>query len=314
MNSYLTLAEQVLRLVGRPLKAKSILNEGYLRGIVPSHLYGKTQHKTMNARISEDILHKQAGSKFYRTKPGEYFLREFRHAVPEKDGIEFKARRRVRDIVPKSFLIIDRQAFKKLQKTPTKKFRNAFSQVRKEGGFCYQNRIEISELEIPVWVFICVKRGQELLTYRIGRYQEEDNGFMNKKTLGFRSMVSEEQFDLFSLDGLGLFNSVLDAVAFDLDAESIRTSQDEFEFRIHHLFEEELNSVSIAVFSIVVDCPLWFEPTGKRLSINHLAWENLSTQPNNLDDFDPWSRSLFKTGVLKKIISKDSKAFGVRLE
>jgi len=52
-----------------------ILRAAYDLQIVPRDLYGKTQHKTLQARIAEDILRNRGRSEFVRTERGRFFLR-----------------------------------------------------------------------------------------------------------------------------------------------------------------------------------------------------------------------------------------------
>ena len=76
LDSYLQVAQSVLRSTRRPMSARAILDVAYAAGIIPAHLYGKTQQKTLQARLSEDILHHREVSAFYRTEPGQFFLAE----------------------------------------------------------------------------------------------------------------------------------------------------------------------------------------------------------------------------------------------
>jgi hypothetical protein len=60
MNSYLTIASKVLSEARQPLSAVQILRAAYDLQIVPRDLYGKTQHKTLQARIAEDSFLRQS--------------------------------------------------------------------------------------------------------------------------------------------------------------------------------------------------------------------------------------------------------------
>ena len=70
MDSYLDLAANVLRELRRPLDARQMLKTAYQLSIVPRNLYGKTQHKTLHARLAEDIRKQPTRSAFVRTGPG----------------------------------------------------------------------------------------------------------------------------------------------------------------------------------------------------------------------------------------------------
>jgi hypothetical protein len=100
MASYLEIAAKVLLASRVPLSAREILERAYLENLVPKHLYGKTQHKTLQARLSEDILSKRDRSLFFRTDPGRFFLKRFvsDSSIPEELKTEFPARRRARDL------------------------------------------------------------------------------------------------------------------------------------------------------------------------------------------------------------------------
>lgn len=52
-----------------------MLQLSYATEMVPWHLHGATQHKTLHARLSEDISQNLEASRFYRTGPGRFFLR-----------------------------------------------------------------------------------------------------------------------------------------------------------------------------------------------------------------------------------------------
>lgn len=96
MDSYLDLAATVLRELRRPLDARQILKTAYQLSIVPRNLYGKTQYKTLHARIAEDIREGHARSAFVRTAPGRFFLRSFLSdpTIPGRYKREYPARPR----------------------------------------------------------------------------------------------------------------------------------------------------------------------------------------------------------------------------
>ncbi|MBY5707506.1 hypothetical protein HFO38_33255 [Rhizobium leguminosarum] len=57
------------------MSAREILEAAYRLQVVPQHLFGKTQSKTLHARLSEDILRNRNNSAFTRTAPGRFALR-----------------------------------------------------------------------------------------------------------------------------------------------------------------------------------------------------------------------------------------------
>jgi hypothetical protein len=101
MSTYLDLAERVLRDARKPLTAIQMLRQMYAMELAPSHLHGRTQHKTLQARLSEDILRHRNSSRFYRTAPGKFFLRALMDdpTIPEKERRPIIARRNHYDAI-----------------------------------------------------------------------------------------------------------------------------------------------------------------------------------------------------------------------
>lgn len=80
MSTYLEVAQKVLETTGIPMNSKEILRAAYSMNLLPSELYGKTQHKTFHARISVDIRKKGEKSVFYRVARGVFFLNKLRNS------------------------------------------------------------------------------------------------------------------------------------------------------------------------------------------------------------------------------------------
>ena len=93
MDSYLEIARTVLRGSRQPLSARQILKTAHQLQLVPRDLYGRTQQKTMQARLASDILTHRSRSEFYRTEPGRFFLRTFLsdERIPQRYRREYQA-------------------------------------------------------------------------------------------------------------------------------------------------------------------------------------------------------------------------------
>jgi hypothetical protein len=102
-----------------PLPPREILRRGMSSGFVPSSLYGRTQHKTLQARLSEDILLRRERSAFFRTKPGYSFLREFLTdpTLPAEFRTPIVARRRRRELAYPQALAFSKESAKELCRT-----------------------------------------------------------------------------------------------------------------------------------------------------------------------------------------------------
>jgi predicted NUDIX family phosphoesterase len=74
-QTYLRVAEIVLADALSPLKAREIVDRGIERGLFGDHVLSQTPEKSMQARLSMDILNRDGQSIFVRTGRGRFTLR-----------------------------------------------------------------------------------------------------------------------------------------------------------------------------------------------------------------------------------------------
>ncbi|SFC59151.1 HB1, ASXL, restriction endonuclease HTH domain [Bosea sp. CRIB-10] len=290
MDSYLEIAEIVLRAAKRPLSPKAIVEIAYRAGIVPSHLFGKAQHKTLQARLSEDILKQKLESKFFRTNPGVFFLSEFRSdpQIPSEFKDPFHARRRTRDLVKSSTLAVTRK-FVESNIPNNLNWSDFLASARSSDAIRYvEARTDFDDLYI-VWAFSVVRRDKDILSYRIGKYRDDRDSFSNRRSIGFSESVSFDNASLFSHD-FGIAECGLDAVLTDLDlSRSVFVGGERPEAPEVLFYMAVVGSQPVLIFVMEWLCPDWFEPTTRRLSLNELRWIDSTHIPNDISDFEPWS-------------------------
>lgn len=297
MDAYLEIAEEVLRSEKRPLSPRAILASAYRRGIVPIHLHGKTQHKTLGARISEDIILRRERSIFFRTAPGRFFLRAFLsdENVPEKYRTPIVARRRVRDLLPSPALAVDRNALYQVARENSAINAGTVLELLRADAYRYDDPRQYDRESVFVRSFVAVRRNSEVLSYRLGRYRDDRDGFMSRRSIGFSTLVHRDDRTLFSAESFGIVECGLHATMIDLDIPPEGSSNANGDLNanlIYFLWVSQTSGADDLLAVINFDCPSWFEPTRRRLALNELRWLDLRAPINNLDDFDPWSRSV----------------------
>jgi HB1, ASXL, restriction endonuclease HTH domain len=141
MDAYLKIAECVLEDERRPLSPKATLDIAYDKKLVPVHLHGKTQHKTLQARICEDIVERREHSPFFRTQPGRFFLRKFfaDEDLPEEFRVEFPARRRIRELVRGPALAMEYTTLKEVAPENTPISTTKILDLLHADKFCYDD-------------------------------------------------------------------------------------------------------------------------------------------------------------------------------
>lgn len=297
MNNYLKIADSVLAEVRRPMSARAIMKKGFSLGIIPSQLHGRTQHKTLQARLSEDILYRRTNSLFFRTRPGQFFLRRFitDSSIPVEFRQEMTARRRSRDLLRGPALSVDRKSIcSAFGQTKYLEADVLLSGMRDNGWYRYTDPKK-PDADFPLlWAFAAVTKGKYILSHRPGKYRDSRDHFAQKRSIGFATLVTDDDRSLFDIYTFGIADTALAAVNVDLDIPVIHPKFESEIFRHNISFlswsEKKLGSDLLAF--VEVQAPNWFEPVVSRLSLNDLKWMDLSMPPNNVDDFDPWSRLL----------------------
>lgn len=312
MGSYLDFSETVLRMVRRPMSARSILKIAYSHDLVPSNLFGVTQHKTLQARLSIDILENRDFSRFYRTKPGHFFLREFidDETIPKKYRVEMYAPRRSRELIKGNVLALSPDVLS--EEVAELSASDLLQKLYEAGDYHYVDiRTACHQDFLTLWAVTCVKRGDEYLSYRVGRYRDDRDHFLQKRSFCFSAPVTESCRSLFDSTDLGTIDCGLAAVAQDLDIpmKGHRQLADGFSHRLR-FFSTFSNRKAECYFAVIeVDAPDWYDPYTRRLSINEVEWLSLRALPNHLDDFDPWSKAVLSLVFGNKDVASKSAVF-----
>jgi hypothetical protein len=272
---------------------KAILDAAYRAGVVPEHLRGKTQHKTLQARLSEDILHHRQASAFYRTEPGQFALTEFIEdpEFPSKWKTPFPARRRTRELKSADTLSV-RCSVAEALKNNAISLPEFIQLVATSGDLSAMHPSEMEEQEYcSIWTFTVVRKNDRILSYRIGRYRDNRDAFANKQSIGFPGALTASDVSLFSTDQIGAEDCATSVLLQDLDLslaafEQPQSSRPSAEAVTAITgMDEGLDIVILLSW----ESPDWFEPTTRRLSLNEPRWLYPHDRPNDIDDFEPWS-------------------------
>jgi HB1, ASXL, restriction endonuclease HTH domain len=295
LDSYLNIAEAVLVRARRPLSPREILRQAYNDELVPSHLFGKTQHKTLGARLSEDILLRRDRSAFFRTNPGYFFLRKFLAdaSLPERYRTPIVARRRERELERGAALCFSPEDISDASATDFTISVKFVLKLLRSNRFNYAGGKDRTPEEIIVWSFVVIVRNTKILTYRIGRYRDGRDSFTQKRSIGFFRPICETDRTLFDLKDHGIVSSGVRAASIDLDFPQNVMGEEEYRARSDlscFLVHKSISGVTNLLALIRFECPDWFEPTKRRLAINDLQWLDLRTPINYIEDFDPWSQ------------------------
>jgi hypothetical protein len=153
---------------------------------------------------------------------------------------------------------------------------------------------------VLVWAFTLVLRNNFVLTYRHGRYREDRDTFLQKRSIGFFSPVVQDDLTLFDRADHGIVASGIRALTVDLSL----TPEPEFarsaDLRCFICVNEDNPPNLLGL--ICFQAPEWFEPLTRRLAINDLSWHDIDVPVNYYEDFDPWSRLILEN--VRKILGR----------
>lgn len=298
-DAYLDVAENVLQLIRRPLSTREILREAVLRGMLPTHLHGRTQHKTIGARLSEDILSKRERSRFFRPRPGRFFLSALRGdpSIPDEYKTAIIAKRRVRELRREYLAYFDRHALpeKSTELSPTQ-FRRLVADQKVE----YRLQKDGIGHSVPLFTASFVRRKSQILTYTKGRYAELRSNFQGKRTLLFSSPIAHDDYTLFDVKDHGAVTAALTALAIDLDLEfSPEFTRFEQRARLKLCLLSLDQEFPFVLTAVEVEAPSSYQPFSKRLSIGGFEWTSLNDACRNASQFEPWSQELISKLLLE---------------
>ena len=299
LDAYLDIAEKILKAQRRPLTSRQMIEYAYREGIAPPQLHGRTQHKTLGARLSVDILTHRERSSFFRTAPGRFFLREFLadETIPEKLRVPMIARRRQRELLRGKILAVPSSVKKEASGGTCIDTAEVTKALKKNSYRYVDSPKNTSSDEFSVWTFVMVTRGRTVLTYRHGRYKEDRDTFLKRRSIGFFTPVTDSDCGLFDIEDKGIVSAGLKAVILDLDLPFIGGSNNDYseQARLECFLGVESPTGSGDLLGLLrFECPSWFEPLSRGLAINDLSWMDLVVPVNNIDDFDPWSQKVLE--------------------
>lgn len=292
-DAYLTLAEEVLEASRTPLSSREIIQRAYFMNLVPRHLHGRTQHKTLTARISEDILRYRESSIFFRPYPGRYFLSKFidDDSLPDEYRRPIIAKRRARQLNREYAAYLP--AGYHVPRDEWDCFLPAdFARIVKKNDIAYDRSGRPGEYGIPIWHFSYVRREREILSYTRGRYLDGRQEVSRGRTVGFTSPLTHNDRSLFEQTYHGVLGAAVSVVSIDLNLEhSLAFQEIEARSKFRGGFVTDHGGQTSIVLVCQIQIPKGFAVESSRLAIKDLNWTSLDDFRRRLYNYDGWSQA-----------------------
>jgi hypothetical protein len=310
-NAYLNIAEGILAQVRRPLTPREMLQLSYATGMVPWHLHGATQHKTLHARLSEDISQNLEASRFYRTSPGRFFLRALQDdpETPEALRAEYFAPPRRKELRREAVLTTFLRVLAKVAGSspiiPLPKLKRQMS----DGHYGYFPWAEISKSSelIPIHSFLVVHRNNEVLSFRCGKFNPDSDPLYGRRSIGLGGTVFAGDMDLLFDSFYGIVGNGIDDLAYGVGLPRRLAEKARYENQVRVKFgvmiRPEGNGHPYLHVVMAYECPAEFSPSKGALSVNDLRWIRADQAPNAIEDYDATSRYLLETRKLVDVLA-----------
>jgi predicted NUDIX family phosphoesterase/dephospho-CoA kinase len=300
-SEFLTVAEIVLRREGKPMRVREIWESGHDNGDFSDKIAGETPWQTLKSKLCVDIRKHGDRSLFVRTSAGHFYLR---------------------DILDEPWAIYDAPP---LAPPPTKEkvvvFRSAFldrigrfqgiidprsnveSEVLSSANLIAMDRrkAEMSDEYKQVLVYVMVRRRNQILAYRRGKYSLTDRMLVGSDCVGFGGHVDNNDIDLFSKDSIGIKHAVARELLEELtvppvDRERLLLGNG---ISIVGYLNDDSSAVGRRHFAVIVEYWVanegdWDQPLRGEESITKLRWLGVDENLPNAQQFEYWSQLVLR--------------------
>lgn len=311
-DAYLNVAERVLLTSRRPLRPREIIAHAYAGGLLPWHLYGPRQDKTLHARISEDVARNPDGSRFFRTGPGIFFLREMidDDAIPGEYKQVYYAPPRRKELRRDSMLAFMRLSVLSNAADDQILPVALLQQELDEGRYAYLSFEEALEDQgaAVAYSFAVVVNENQVLSYRCGKFRPSTDPLYGLRSIGLGGAVYAENRDFLFRSMHGVIGSGINELGYGIGLPRRLAERARYENKLKPHVGVVLGRTRDrpAILQVVMGyrCPAEFLPSKAALSVNDLRWVDAGSPGNSLDDYDETSRLLFERQEVLKLIGR----------
>ena len=322
-QTYLRVAETVLAKALSPLKAREIVERGIEQGLFGDHVMGRTPEKSMQARLSIDILTRAGFSRFVRTARGRFALRASVNSESEP-AEEYVAERRVLNL-PKEEVLCAPEAnfrdvltFQGIDPDSASILKRILTSH--EPTYIARTEAETRDDAKQFITYVLVQCGERLLFFKRSYLSRAAEFLRGSKCIGFGGHVSAADVDMWSHEDYGLAACARRELAEEISLQDRSANQVANNRATIRLFQDVplerlgiLNDDSSEVGRrhVAVVYRAWISDwnVAKKLmkgdsSIKGISWIDLSKDTLDISDFEYWSQLCLRKFYPSTLIAK----------
>lgn len=281
---------------------------GYQLGLVPWHLFGKTQQKTLHARLSEDIASSRERSRFYRTAPGTFFLNDLKNdpVVADNHPDVHLAPPRRKDLRKGLALCLSRARIEAIARADGRVEIADLEKILAAGEYTYTPKSEalINGGDIlPISSFVVVHVGIDVLSFRTGKYVRFEDDEDTKRGIGFGDVVSDDDRDLLYDSFWGVKENAIQDLIYGIGLEQslarLARYDTQIKLRLAYVSSSELPCINVVMsYQYQSSEPI----QGRSLAFSDLRWISPLQRLNDLTQYDETSRAIIDNGWITECV------------
>lgn len=315
--TYLWVAEAVLRKHGRPLRARQIVSIGLEDGLFSDKEISKTPEKSMQARLSMEILSGGAGSRFLRTEKGKFFLRDLYVQGVQSDEMdmlrEYTATRR-RPLPPtENVLVVPKSSYVTTLNYQgiDADYEGILNSLLKTNSMYHLPRTEAeTNSEVKQFVtYTIIQHRNRILSFRRGQYNRAASFLRGARCIGFGGHVTEDDLNIFTYGDRGIKANAAREISEELRLKSGPPVINPDDFEVLGFLNDDSSSVGVRHVAAVLrywapDSAEWLSPMRGEASVSQLKWIDTSGAEIDLLDFEYWSQLCLRNFYPQFVASK----------
>jgi hypothetical protein len=310
-DAYLNIAEQVILAEGRPLRPKEIIEHAHIHELMPWHLHGGRQDKTLHARLSEDIARNPERSRFLRTSPGTFYLRllQQRRDTPSAYQGVYLAPPRRKELKRDAIFSVRLDALVFEPGNTPELVLSEITAMLGRGDYSYRSvgDLSLSQETALVHSFVVIYKAGRVLSFRCGKFSRRADPIYGHRSVGIGGAVLRDDADLLYESMYGIVENGISELCYGIGlsqrlADRARYNNEVTPFAAI-LASDGISDPPVVHIALAYRCPAEFEPSKAALSINDLRWIDAGNPSNALDDYDTTSQFLFLSGKLRSLVA-----------
>jgi predicted NUDIX family phosphoesterase/dephospho-CoA kinase len=300
------------------MRVQDIVAQAQDSGLFSSEMFSGTPQKSMQARLSMEIVRNAENSTFVRTGKGIFYLRELLAESAEAPAVNgsleleptgvlkpYRAKPRRPRQTTENVLVIPAEAcrqfldFQGLKEVTQNHFQ---SLLAKDIKHIARTAAEQTEEFKQVITYVLVTHRKRVLCFRRGRFNRAAQFLRGSLCIGFGGHVTDEDHTLFSSENFGIRENAVRELTEEVKVEGLNPAVREDRLRFLGLINDNSTSLDRKHLAVVYqyevpksDWDRWQDVSKHEMSINELRWIDTDTETVNLVDFEYWSQLCWRT-------------------